>query len=69
MPEAWYPLFALDWPLGPALLARSESLVPMPLALSSTGVASFDFDLVVPEAPTGLLLALGLTLLSTARRR
>jgi len=41
----------------------------MPLALSSTGVASFDFDLVVPEAPTGLLLALGLTLLSTARRR
>ena len=50
-------------------LARSESLVPMPPALSSTGVASFDFDLVVPEASTGLLLALGLILLSAARRR
>ena len=50
-------------------LARSESLVPMPPALSSTGVASFDFNLTVPEASTGLLLALGLLVLSAARRR
>lgn len=49
-------------------IARSESLTPVASVLSSTGVAGFDFSLVVPEAATGLLLGLALLSLSTARR-
>jgi len=50
-------------------LARSTSLLPNELAMSSVGASSFDFTLAVPEASTASLMVLGLLMLAWVGRR